>query len=162
VKGQTLMGGQSKVDAVFVLMIFSIFATSVFLVIMLSGSTYSNMNEVTSVGQNERIALSYVRTKIRNADTAFSINVTDFHGISALLIEERFGEFKFFTYIYLYDGFVNEIFFEEGLNFMPSDGVPIIRAGELNFSQVASNLIRVETDEGSLLISPRSVGGGDL
>ena len=148
---------QNKVDTVFVLMIFCIFAVSVLLVLMLSGSTYQNIIETSRDGQNERIALSYIRTKVRNTDTANSVNVSDFNGLPALSLEEVFWDTTFVTYIYLYDGWVHELFHERGQNFLPRDGVPVIRADSLSFEEVEGGLIRVATDVGSLLLYPRSV-----
>ena len=147
---------RGKVDTVFVLMIFCVFALSVLLVLMLSGSTYRNMTDIAREGQNERIALSYIRTKIRNADSAGSVSLSDFHGTAALSLKEVFGGTTFVTLIYLYDGWIHELFHEKGNEFMPADGVPIIRVASLDFEENENGLLRVTTDFGSLLIFPRS------
>jgi len=147
---------QNKVDTVFVLMIFVVFAVSVLLVLMLSGSTYQNMIEISSEGQNERIALSYIRTKVRNADSAGSVYVSKFNDLTALSLVETFGGTTFVTYIYLYDGWIHELFHERGQDFLPQHGVPVIRADSLSFETVDGGLISVVTDFGSLLIFPRS------
>lgn len=150
----------NKVDSVFVLMTFCVFAVSVFLVLMLSGSTYGNMINISQEGQNERIALSYIRTKVRSTDSAGSISVGHFNGLAALTLEEVFGESTFVTYIYLYNGWVHELFHEEGQNFRPEDGVAIIRTDSLDFEVIDNSLIRASTDFASLLIFPRSVEAG--
>ncbi|MCL2840036.1 MAG: DUF4860 domain-containing protein [Defluviitaleaceae bacterium] len=147
----------NKIDTVFVLMIFCVFAVSVFLVLMLSGSVYRNMTDISTHGQNERIMLSYIRTMVRNNDTAESISVRHFNEISALAIEENIGGRIFVTYIYLYDGWARELFHESIHDFGPSAGIPLIRTDLLYFEEVESNLIRVSTNYGSMLISPRSV-----
>ena len=149
----------NKVDTVFVLAIFCVFSVSVLMVLMLSGSTYENMVGISREGHNERISLSYVRTKIRSADTMGSISVSDFNGHSALSISETFAGRTFKTYIYLYNGWVHELFHEEGLDFFPGDGMPIIRADSLSFEAIDNGMIRVSTDFGSLLIFPRSSDG---
>ncbi|MDR0273270.1 MAG: DUF4860 domain-containing protein, partial [Clostridiales bacterium] len=115
-----------KTDNVFVLVIFLIFASSVLLVLIFGGSTYRRIAEISQDGSDERILLSYVRTKIRTGDVGGSISVENFHGISALSIEENFDERSFVTYIYLHDGWVRELFFENGENFFPDDGTPIV------------------------------------
>ena len=145
-----------KVDTVVVLLIFCVFASSVFLVLMLGGSTYQNMINISNEGQNERIVVSYIRTKIRNTDSADSISVGTFDGHSTLFIEENFGGSTFVTLIYLYNGWVKELFHEKGQNFLPQDGMPIIRADSLAFEELSGGLIRVITDYGSLIIYPRS------
>ncbi|MCL2565022.1 MAG: DUF4860 domain-containing protein [Defluviitaleaceae bacterium] len=146
----------NKVDNVFVLMVFCMFALSVFLVLMLGGSIYGNMIDASIEGQNERIALSYISTKIRSIDTADSISISDFNGLRALTLSEVIDGQVFVTYIYLYNGWVYELFHEEGLVFLPEDGRGIIRSGSLDFEMIDNRLIRVSTDYGSLLILPRS------
>ena len=140
-------------------MIFCIFAMSVFLILALSGSIYRNISDIASEGRDERIALSYIRTKIRNADSAGSVSISSFGGRPALALEEDIGESVFVTYIYLYEGWVHELFHERNPGqgfFSPGDGRPVIRAASLSFYELDSGLIKVSTDYGSLLIYPRS------
>jgi len=153
----------NKIDTVFVLMIFCVFAMSVFLVLMLSASTYRNMVDISNEGQNERVAMSYIRTKIRKADTAGAISVSDFNGVSALSLVEEVGGRNFVTLIYYHEGWLNELFHEVGFDyFAPGDGIPIIRVDSLRFDMIDDSLIRITTDKESLLITPRSsswIGG---
>lgn len=149
---------KSRVDTVFVLMIFCVFAMSVFLVIMLSGSIYRNMTDISQTGQDERIVLSYIRTRIRSTDSGGGASIADFNGVSALSLTEVLGDRVFVTKIYLYNGWVNELFYEQGQVFYPGDGVPMIQSGFLYFEYADDNLIRILTDYGSLLMYTRSGG----
>ena len=151
---------RSRTDTVFVLLIFCVFATSVFLVLMLGASTYQNMSEISGQGQNERVLLSYIRTKIRNADSGGRIYISSHHGIPALSIGEVLDDRYFVTLIYLYDGWVRELFHEEGLDFMLGESIPVIRVDSLEFENAENGLIRVSTDYGSMLILPRTESGG--
>ena len=153
---------RNRIDTVFVLMIFCGFAMSVFLVLMLSGSTYMNMMDISREGQNERIVLSYIRTRIRSTDSAGSVAVSSFDGLPALSLVEVFGERVFVTKIYLYNGWVHELFHEQGRIFAPSDGVPIIRSGSLYFEEAGSGLIRISTDHGDLLMYTRSTSSAEV
>ena len=148
--------GNNRVDTVFVLMIFCVFAVSVFLVLILGGSTYRNMNDISQEGQSERIVLSYIRTKMRNID---NVSVGSFDGNSKLELIEVFGTRTFVTAIYLYDGWVRELFRDADNEFHPANGVPIIQVGSLDFETVDNGLIRVSTEHGSIVIFPRSVPG---
>ena len=151
-----MFNNRNRVDMVFVLMIFCTFAVSVFLVLILSGSIYRNMADISSDGQNERIALSYIRTKIRNTDSAGGVSVDNFQGVPALALEEYIGGSTFVTFIYHYNGWIHELFHERGHYFLPGDGVAVVRVDSLEFEEVEEGLIRVVTDHGSLLIYPRS------
>lgn len=106
-------------------MVFCVFAGCVLLVIMLGGSTYASMNEIAAEGRDERVLLSYVRTKIRSTDSAGAISVGYFNGASALFIEENFDGHEFITRIYLYDGWVRELFHHKDNELLPGDGAAV-------------------------------------
>ena len=131
---------------------------------MLAASTYQAQNEITQQGQNERILLSYVRTKVRAADTAHAIFVGNHHGINALGIHEVLGEERrdFITYIYYYDGWAREVFFEYGLDFAPGESIAIIETTGISFEDAHSGLIRVVTDAGNMYIYPRTTNFDDV
>jgi len=148
--------GRSKVDTAFVLMILCAFALSVFVVLMLSANIYSNMVERSNHHQDERIALSFVRTMVRSADSQDVVSVGSFHGLSALIFEEEFEGFAFVTKIYFYNGWVYELFMEQGENFLPDEGMPIIRADFLDFEMTADGMVQATNGFGTILVSPRS------
>ena len=145
-----------SIDTIFVLIVFSVFALSVLMVLMLGASVYRNINEISNDGQLENTALSYVWTKTKNFDIAGSIHVGDFQGVSALFIDEKLGDTYYRTAIYHYDGWLCELFSEAALEFSPADGVRVIRVDEMHFESAGNGLIRATTGARSLLLSPRS------
>jgi len=145
-----------SIDTIFVLIIFSIFAISVLMVLMLGASIYRNINDITHEGQSEHTALSYIWTKTKNFDDAGSLHVGDFHGVPALFIDEQLGGTNFRTAIYYYNGWLCELFSEAALEFSPADGVQIIMVEEIRFETTAEGLISATIGDKSLLLSPRS------
>ena len=148
--------GKSRIDTVFVLLLFCVFAVSVFLVLILSGSTYRNMIDISQDGQNERIVLSYIRTKARHIDEGGGITLGDFGGVTALLLQEDLGGVPFVTRIYWYNGWLHELFHEYGLDFTPDEGIPLLQAESLDFETMDNGLIRVTTGSSSILLYPRT------
>ena len=148
--------GKNKVDTVFVLIIFSIFALSVLMVLMLGAGIYKNMTDITGDGLNDRTLLSYIWTKIKNSDREGSVNVGEFNGISALFFDEEISGARYRTIIYQYDGWVRELFSEIGLDFLPEDGLRVMRIDDLKFEEPGYGMIRVSTGTRSLLLTPRS------
>jgi len=144
-----------RIDTIFVLIIFCVFAVSVLMVLMLGASTYAKVTEMSGEGHSERSVLSYIWTKVKNSDDAGQVHVGDFHGLSALYIDEEIGQAVYRTAIYGYNGWVYELFCEAGLDFYPEDGQQIIRLDHLVFKWLESGLIRVSADARSLLIFPR-------
>jgi len=144
-----------SIDTIFVLIVFSIFAFSVLMVLMLGASVYRNINDISRDGQDERMVLSYVRTKIKNNDVAGSVYVDDFSGVTALFIDEKVGDTDFVTVIYNYDGWLYELFSETSLEFSPGTGVRIAGIDNMRFDEVDHGLIKVSAGDFSILLSPR-------
>ena len=149
----------SRLDTPFVLLTFCVFAISVFLVLILSGSAYRNMVDMSAYGQNERIVLSYIRTKVRQADTANSINIEDFGGVPALTLREYIGMFEFATRIYHYDGWLHEIFYDTILDFRPGDGIPIVPIERLEITELENGIIEIMTNHGYVQLLVRTGTG---
>jgi len=145
-----------RIDTVFVLIIFCVFAISVLMVLMLGANTYSSVTAMSREEHAERTVLSYIWTKVRNSDEGGNIQVTSFHGLPALFIGEEAGGVQYRTLIYHYDGWVYELFSEEDLEFDPIDGTKTIMAENLLLEELEHGLIRVTAGGRSLLISPRS------
>jgi hypothetical protein len=151
-----------RIDTVFVLIIFCVFAVSVLMVLMLSASIYQNITEMTQTGQDERIVLSYIWTKVKGNDDAAKVSVGEFHGRSALYFDEVFDSTTFRTMIYYHDGWVYELFSDTSLDFYPEDGERIIRVESLSFEQLDYGIIRISSGSRSLLVTMRSGATGYL
>ena len=143
-------------DTVFVLIVFSIFAFSVLLVLMLGAGVYRNVNDISREGQQEYTALSYIWTKTKNFDKDGSIYVSDFHGVPAIFIDETIGDTEFRTAIYYYDGWLYELFSDVSLEFYPENGMRIIGTEKMSIREVENGLIEVVSGDRTLLLTPRS------
>ena len=145
-----------SIDTIFVLIVFSTFAFSVLMVLMLGASIYRNINDISHEAQDEHTVLSYVWTKTKNFDDADSIHVGEFNGVSALFINERIGGTDFRTVIYNHDGWLFELFSETALDFSLDDGIRIVMVEDLRFEDVGNGLIMVTAGNNRLYLSPRS------
>jgi len=145
-----------KIDTVFVLIVFCVFAVSVLMVLMLGANTYKSITEMSREGQDDSTVLSYIWSKVKNGDTAGNVYVSDFHGQPALCIDEQYGQTLYQTVVYYYNGWVYELFSEPWLNLPPEGGAQIIRADDLSFETLNHGLIKISSGPKSLLISPRA------
>jgi len=144
-----------RMDTVFVLMMFLVFAVSVLTVLMLGASVYKNVAVITQDGYNENTCLSYIWSKVKNSDEAGMVYIGQFQGIDVLCIDEVYGDTTYHTMIYMHDGWVRELFCEDGLDFDLEDGTPVIRAQSLSFQRSDDGLIRARSGGDDLMISPR-------
>ena len=145
-----------NIDTVFVLIIFSVFAISVLLVLMLGASVYRNINETSRDGADEKTALSYIWTKTKNFDNSGGVSVGVFNGVPALFISETLGGVEYQTVIYHYDGWLCELFSEASLEFSLADGVRVIQVDEISFEAFYYGLIQIKTGDNILLLYSRS------
>jgi len=151
-----IASGRHRIDTVFVLIIFCIFAISVLLVLMLGANIYQNMTEISRDQQEERTMLAYIRTKVRSNDENGRIYIGEFSGLPALVYDEEFGGRQFRTVIYHYQGWLRELFTEVGLEFYPSDGTQIMPLDSISFEELEHGLIRVSSGTKSLILNPRT------
>jgi hypothetical protein len=147
-----------KIDTIFVLMVFCVFAAMVLTVLTLGARIYKNTAALAREGYNGQTCLSYIWSKVKNEDEAGRIYVDDFNGAPALCFGEEYDGETYRTVIYLYNGRIYELFCGTGLSFPPEDGTPVIEAEVFSVKQLDNGLIKAETDTGSLLIYPRSKG----
>ena len=147
-----------NIDTIFVLIVFSIFAFSILMVLMLGASVYRNINDITRSEQHEHAAISYVWTKLKNFDDKDAISVGEFDGISAVFIDENIDRTDFRTAIYVYDGWLLELFSEKALDFSPQNGRGIVQANEMTFKEINNGLIEITMGSKKLLLSPRATG----
>ncbi|MCL2057185.1 MAG: DUF4860 domain-containing protein [Oscillospiraceae bacterium] len=141
-----------KIGGAAALMLFCVFVMSVFTVLALGIGTYQNIAAASSSGYGERTCLSYVWTKIKAGDEAGMISTGDFHGIPALFIDERHGRATYRTAIYFYDGWIRELFYESGYDYLPRDGVPIVSGKSFTAQTLKDGLIEISSGDESLLI----------
>ena len=146
-----------KMDTVFVLMIFCIFAASVLVSLMFGGSIYKNMTDISNENYEENICLSYIWMKVKNSDESDSIYTGTFQDISVLCLDENYDGITYQTMIYLYDGWVRELFTELGYEFNLEFGEPVARAESLFFETIENGLIKATVNGSeSIFIFPRS------
>ena len=146
-------------DTVFVLMTFCVFAAAVLLVLMFSAKTYKNMTDLSREGYSAQTGLSYIWSRVKNEDEAGRIYVGEFEGQPALCFNAVYNNAPYRTMIYLYNGWIRELFSEAHMEFYPEDGVPVIEAESFDIEQLENGLIKVATDSGSLLVYPRGQAG---
>ena len=144
-----------KIGTAAALMVFCIFAMSALAVLMLGVSAYVNMTDISREEYDERVCLSYIWTKVKNGDEAGKVYIGDFQGLPALCIDEIYEGATYHTMIYHHEGRVHELFFEDGLEFSPEDGVPVIKNGSLSFERLDDGLIKVSAGSESVFVSPR-------
>lgn len=155
--------GKLNVDGVLALVLFGVFAVCVLLVLLQGARSYERLTRRGQDSYNERTAVQYIITRVRQADAtgAVSLGMTD--GVQTLQLTENIDGEEYVTRVYCYDGEIRELFSAEKFIFSPADGQTIIPANELGF-KLDGNLLTVNIvypDGGSaqFCVNIRSGGG---
>lgn len=138
---------QSTFDGVIALLLFGVFAACVLLVLLTGSDVYRKLTVRDQEAYDQRTAIQYVATKVRQAELGSAINVQDFDGTEALTFTEYIDGEPYLTRIYCHDGWITELFAFEGGEFSPEDGERVVEAQALDFD-LNDGLLTVDlTDE---------------
>ena len=155
-----------RIDSAGVFLLGAVFLFLSIGLVMMGGSLYHHIMEVSSENDVARTAFSYISNQVHRADTLGSISVGEMGGQQALLLEQNFDDWEFVTYLYHYDGALRELFVEKGTELDKEAGLPIVWLDALGFNMDDSGLITAWAEfangrRSQVLISPRSglVGG---
>lgn len=131
------------------LLLFAVFTTCVLTVLLTGANIYENLLSRDQNTFDQRTAVQYLTTRVHQNDRSAEIYVGDFDakassvtGNTLFLCETIEGR-TFCTRIYCHDGYLRELFAEEGLEFIPSDGKKILPTADLNFT-CSDNLLHIE------------------
>ena len=159
-----------RIDTIFVLIIFSIFALSVLMVLMLGASIYKSMTDITKQESEESTILSYIWTKSKSNDKNGSIRIGEYFGLPVLCFDEEYDGIKYTTAIYHYEEWVYELYTETELlaetdpklSFYPEDGIRVMPIISFDFAMLENGLIEVSAGKRNLLLYPRSGNNRDV
>lgn len=131
-----------KIDTVFVAALFTMFAATAFLLVLIGARQYQNTADSMDYNYELRTASSYITEKIRQNDCASCITVSELDDIPALSLATENGGVIYTTYIYCYDGALRELFVSEQSVYTPSAGQEIIPLADFTPEMIQSNLFQ--------------------
>lgn len=127
---------------IFILLLFFIIAIISLMVILLGKDIYSSINEDRISNYEKRVSLSYVANKTRQSDKENNIRIENLNGINAIVINEKYDEAVYETWIYHYDNAIYEMFTDEGVKFNLDDGMRIMEIDNFNIELINDNLYK--------------------
>jgi len=139
---------EGAISAIAVLLLFALFAllsVGVLTAGMMVYKRTSNQSDRTYV---HRVSLSYLANQVRQADMEDSISVRSFHGVDAIVFKQTIDDSNYYTYLYVWDGLLRELFFEEGLELPPESGSVIVELTEMKASANDNGLLSLSLDYG--------------
>lgn len=133
----------TKIDSVFVIALFTMFAVTAFLLILIGAKQYQHTADTMDANYESRTISSYLTEKLRQNDSQGTIRITDIEGTHALALETVENDVTYITYIYYYENALREIVVNEQSIFSLGSGQEIIKTGGFTAELVKNNLIKI-------------------
>lgn len=125
-----------------------VFAVSALAVLLFATDIYKDTVRNSSRNDSARIVLSYVGEKIHRYDSADSVYLDEVEGCKTLVMAREYDGHRYFTYIYLLDNSLRELFIREGAAANLSSGRKIADMEQFEMSQPAEDVFSFTcTDE---------------
>lgn len=129
------MKKESKLTDLLALMVLLVFALCILMVLLTGTRVYQRLLDNSELSFTGRTGVHYVSTRVRQAQ---SVSLTDFEGCSALDIPEVIDGEHYHTLVYWYEGYIRELYCEEGAALLPEDGEKVLASEPLSFSAEGS------------------------
>lgn len=137
-----------NITGLLALTVFAVFALCVLLVLLSGAQVYRGLTERGEENCASRTAVRYLTTRIRQAE---SVTVGDFEGCHALIIPEQIDGTTYLTRVYVYDGYLRELYCAESADLQPQDGEKVLPAAKLE-AILGNGLLTMELDGQTLFL----------
>ena len=131
-----------NITGLMALTVFEVFALCVVLVLLSGAQVYRGLTERGEENFSSHTAACYLTTRIRQAE---SVTVGDFEGCHALIIPEQIDGTTYLTRVYVYDGYLRELYCAENADLQPQDGEKVLPAEVLEVT-LRDGLLTMELD----------------
>lgn len=123
------------------LLLFVIFTTCILTVLLTGADIYKKISQRDQNSFQRRTAVQYLTTRLRQSDIAGVVFVEN----DTLFLREELNGRTYCTRIYCQDGYLCELFSEEGLEISKKFGEPILALNALQFT-LLENVLRIEIE----------------
>lgn len=130
------------IDFLFPVALFFVFALSALTVILLAARIYQSTTEHSSFNYTSRTCLSYIAEKIHQNDVGGTASIGTFDGCDALVLGQAHGEDTYYTYIYVHENELKELFVKEGAEVKAADGKMVLKVTDFSMEQLSDDLLR--------------------
>lgn len=136
------------VDILFVLALFGVFAFCAMALVTVGADVYRHTVEDMSSNYEVRTGISYLTEKIRQNDSSKGgAELTEFYGETALRLTQAIDGETYYTYLYLHEGYLKELFVKKGLSLggdAQAAGQNILELESLKLEWAADNLLSIQ------------------
>jgi len=151
------------IDVFFIISLLFGFVFCAVLIIALGASIYQRGVISSNDNFDQRTAATYIVQKVRQNDEYGAISVGSIDDIQALTITTTVNDTSYTTYIYVYNGYLMEVFARTDTSLSPQSGQRITKMNNMEMKISSSNLITIMVTDAEgkttkVMISPHSMG----
>lgn len=132
-----------KIDMIFVIALFTVFAATAFLVVLIGAKQYQTTADNMNYNYEVRTAASYITEKIRQNDTSCEIAIRTVDNVDVLAISSVENDTSYITYLYYYDGWLRELFVSDSSVFTLGAGQKIVEISDFSAEKINPQLLKV-------------------
>ena len=115
-------------DGVAGLLVYGVFAVCILAVLISGAGVYGRIVSRDNDTYEARTGIQYLATRFRQAELTSEAEITQAEGCTAVRFPEKGDGGNYYVYVYCYDGYIRELFLEEGAGFSPAAGEKILPA----------------------------------
>lgn len=123
------------VDTLFVLTLFAVFAICSMLLIAFGANIYQRTVQNYEEHFNINTSIAYISEKIRQSDDSGAIDIIDFGDTQSFRILSTYNDIDYYTYIYLDNGYLKELFAKADNDLGPKAGKKLLPIKRFNISR---------------------------
>ncbi|MBQ1280651.1 MAG: DUF4860 domain-containing protein [Oscillospiraceae bacterium] len=154
---------KSNLGFLLAMLVFALFMVSVLAVLLSGADVVQGITRRDQKSYEQRTAVQYVATRIRQAEEAGKIFVRESEAGDRLVLAETIEGIEFETAVYCYDGYLRELFSISGYDPGAEFGEKILPAAQFSVSDEGDYLnIEITFEDGStqeMIIALRSERG---
>lgn len=141
----------SRRSSVTVFLLCALFFFLAMALTLLSSGVYRSVAAASEENYTLRTALSYLTNQVRAGDAQGTLSLTSFGGGDALQRTEADSDgFSYVTRLYVYDGWLRELYTPADLELAPEDGTPVMELSGLEIQSESGVLTFTVTDSDGL------------
>jgi len=124
------MKKSSTVEVIFIMILFTLFVGSAFFITLFEADSYQKIVEQNNSQNSKILPLSYLNMKLKQATNGDSVQLIQDTDIDYLLITEEIDAKPYYTYIYVYEHELYELFTNNSILDI-TGGTPLMKVNEL-------------------------------
>lgn len=144
-----------KIENLISPVLFAVFALCILFVLLTGAKAYRAITERDNAAFDSRTAVQYISTRVRQGDGGGMLTAGELNGCSALILTEDVEGETYHTFVYVYEGFLCELFTAANSGLGAADGEKLFPLESLAFTQDGSR-ITVQLPDTTLTFSLRS------